>query len=91
MNWIISAWNEFTDSLNTRGGTIALLFVSCVGLFFGVMHVMHHGDNGQGASVIVSTFSGFTGALLVALTGKDRQQNGNGKADAPPTSVNPKP
>jgi hypothetical protein len=80
MKW----WEEFADTLNTRGGTIALLFMSCVGLFFGVMHVMHHGDTGQAAAVIISTFSGFTGALLVALTGKDRPNgNNNGGTKTP--------
>jgi len=68
MKWLIDAWSELADSLNTRGGTIALLFVSCVGLFFGLMHVMHHGDSGQAAAVLISTFSAFTGALLIALT-----------------------
>jgi sugar phosphate permease len=72
MNWLVELWNEFTDSLNTRGGTIALLFVTCVGLAIMVVHIMHHGDGGQAAATIISTFSAFTGALLLALTQKDR-------------------
>lgn len=71
-------WDRFTETLNTRGGTIALLFISTCGLFLGVLHVMHHGDSGPAAQVIVSTFSGFTGALLLALTQKDPLKNGNG-------------
>ena len=73
MKWLIDGWNEFTDSLNTRGGTIALLFITCLGLACMVLHIMHHADTGQAAATIISTFSAFTGALLLALTQKDRQ------------------
>jgi hypothetical protein len=73
MRW----WESFADSLNTRGGTIALLFVACMLLGLGLLHVMHHGDSGQASATIVSTFSAFAGALLLALTQKDKT-NGNG-------------
>ena len=83
MHWLMDGWTQFTETLGTRGGTIALLFVSCVGLFIGVIHVMHHGDAGQASSVIISTFSGFTGALLVALTtGAKPPINGNGNGSS---------
>jgi FtsH-binding integral membrane protein len=90
MGRIVDAWSGFSDSLNTRGGTIALLFVSNVGLAFGVVHIMHHGDTSQAASVIVSTFASFNGALLIALTSKDKingagNVTGNGTA---PTNGN---
>jgi len=71
MKW----WNDFTESLNTRGGTVALLFVATCLLGLATVHVMHHGDAGQGAAVLVATFSNFTGALLLALTQKEK---GNG-------------
>jgi hypothetical protein len=77
MKTLMGAWSDFCDTLNTRGGTIALLFIATAGLFLGVLHVMHHGDSNQAATVIISTFSGFTGALLLALTQKDKT-NGNG-------------
>jgi FtsH-binding integral membrane protein len=77
MSKLIDIWSGFTDSLNSRGGTIALLFVSCVGLGALMIHIMHHGDNGQAASAIIATFSAFTGALLIALTNKEKP-NGNG-------------
>jgi hypothetical protein len=73
MKW----WSDFADTLNTRGGTIALLFISTLLLGWGVIHVMHHSDTNQASAVIVSTFSSFTGALLLALTQKDKT-NGNG-------------
>jgi hypothetical protein len=87
MHWLMDAWSDFTDTLNTRGGTIALLFVSCLLLGFGVLHVMHHGDTGQAASVIISTFSGFGGALLLALTQKDVKSTVNGNGITSTTST----
>lgn len=81
MNFIVGGWSDFTDTLNTRGGTIALLFVSNIVLGVMVMHVMHHGDLGESASLIRNLFSGFAGALLVALTGKDRPLNGTSGSD----------
>jgi hypothetical protein len=85
MNRIITAWQDFADTLNTRGGTIGLLFIATVLLGWGVVHVMHHGDQGQAAAVIISTFSSFTGALLLALTQKDKAQtNGASPKDTAP-------
>lgn len=77
MRSLMDAWSEFCDTLNTRGGTIALLFIGCLLLGFGVLHIMHHSDTSQASSVILSTFSSFMGALLLALTQKDKT-NGNG-------------
>lgn len=78
MGQLIEAWTAFADTLNSRGGTIALLFIANFALGLGVIHVMHHGDTGQASAVIISSFSGFTGALLIALTSKDKNGNGNG-------------
>jgi len=49
---------------------------------------LHHGDTGEAASLIRTTFAGFTGALLLALkTGtekaSDQHNNGNGHAPDP--------
>ena len=63
-------WQAFLNSLSTPGGNLLLLcvFVSC--LLALVLHVLHHGDEGQVTTVILSTFSGFAGALLQALRGR---------------------
>ena len=61
-------WKAFTETLNTRGGTIALLFVCNVGLFFGVLHILHTGDESNAAAILNGTFNAFNGALLIALT-----------------------
>jgi hypothetical protein len=76
-------WASFADTLNTRGGTIAALCVATLVLGIGLIVIMVKGYSNQPATVIVSTFSSFTGALLLALTQKDRV-NGNG---APPPST----
>lgn len=63
-------WQAFLNSISTPGGNLLLLavFVSCLlGL---VLHVLHHGDDNQVTTVILSTFSGFSGALLQALRGR---------------------
>jgi hypothetical protein len=74
----MDSWQKFLNSLGTPGGNLLLLviFVSCLlGL---VLHVLHHGDDGQVTTVILSTFSGFSGALLQALRGRS--------SDVPPVS-----
>jgi len=78
MSRLIAAWQDFAETLNSRGGTIALLFVATLLLGLAVMHVMHHGDDGQAAAILIGTFSNFTGALLLALTGRDKPSNGSG-------------
>jgi hypothetical protein len=65
---LIQFWTAFTESLNTRGGTIAVLFISTAVLGVAVMHIVHHGDEGPAANILIGTFSNFTGALLLALT-----------------------
>ena len=78
LSGLIQAWSDFTDTLNTRGGTIGLLFVSSFVLGVMVMRAHYLNIDSEAASTIRTTFSGFTGALLIALTSKDK----NG--DTPP-------
>jgi len=63
----LNTWCKFLDSLSSRGGAILLLIMTSSALGVGVIHVLHHGDSGEGASLIRSTFAGFVGALLLAL------------------------
>jgi hypothetical protein len=73
MNW----WSNFCDSLNTRGGTIALLYIATMILGALCIRQMSLHVVGEEASLFRSTFSSFSGALLLALTQKDKT-NGNG-------------
>lgn len=90
-NWatnLIELFSRGLDALSTRGGAIFLLFATCCGLAAMVLHVMHHGDTGEAASLVRTTFAGFTGALLLALkTGTEKasgqHDNGNGHAPDP--------
>lgn len=77
MKTLMTAWSDFCDTLNTRGGTIALLFFFTVALGMMVLHAEHQGYTGQVEAVFTTTFANFTGALLLALTQKDKT-NGNG-------------
>lgn len=63
----MNSWAKFLDSLGSRGGNIFILLMSTTGLFIAAVHILHHGDKGDIATVIMSTFSGFSGALLNAL------------------------
>ena len=63
----MNRWNDFVNSLATSGANILILWLSAAGLFLALLHVMHHGDSGNIATTIGSTFSGFAGALLNAL------------------------
>jgi hypothetical protein len=75
----VDIWHEFLDSLATVGGNIFILLVLwCVGLF-GVIHVLHHPEaNEEARSLVLSSFSGISGALMFALTQRQKSGNGNG-------------
>lgn len=81
----MTSWHSFLDSLATRGGNIFCLIVINVALAMLVYHVLHHNEVGAAtATVILSTFSNFTGALMMALTGgSSKQRNGDGNATQP--------
>lgn len=64
---MMNAWAKFLDSLGSRGGNIFILLLATGGLFLAAIHMLHHGDKSEIATVILSTFSGFSGALLNAL------------------------
>lgn len=64
----MNTWKEFLDSLAKRGGNILILLGVCGVLFTLLFHVLHHQEaNHDVQTVILSTFSAFTGALLNAL------------------------
>jgi hypothetical protein len=70
----MQSWQEFLDSIATKGGNLFVLFVCFAGLLGLLIHVLHHGDTGNVSMVVVSTFSGFSGALMATLTGKDSKE-----------------
>jgi hypothetical protein len=52
------------------------------GLLSLMIHVLHRSDSGNVTMVVVSTFSGFSGALMATLTGIDSKKPAlNGGAD----------
>jgi hypothetical protein len=74
----MNRWETFLNSLATRGGNILLLtfFVLFLGVL--VVHVLHHPEtNADVKTVLLSTFSGFTGALIAALQGGGSRQRNN--------------
>jgi hypothetical protein len=88
-------WNEFLQSLSTRGGAVFLLTV-----IFGIgtavsMHLIHHGEASSPlAASLMSTFAGFSGALLLALKGSSDSTatvsgpSGTATASTAPTTPN---
>jgi hexokinase len=74
---IMKWWDDFCDSLSTRGGTIALLFVATITLGIFLLHIMHMGYAGDIVAEMRTAFASFVGALLIALTSQNKN-NGNG-------------
>src|SRR4051812_15355491 len=88
----VDIWHEFLDSLATIGGNIMILVMVWLGTGFGVIHVLHHADANQDAkSLIMSTFAGVNGALMYALTQRQRGGNGNGDFSHPTPAAEPNP
>jgi hypothetical protein len=67
---MMDSWQKFLNSISTPGGNLMLLVLFVASLLGLVLHVLHHGDEGQVQTVILTTFSGFSGALLQALRGR---------------------
>lgn len=66
----MNRWQNFLNSLSTRGGAIFLLFAVCIAGILVILHMIHHGEEGSMfAGAVMSTFSSFSGALLLALKG----------------------
>ena len=73
---MMKRWQDFLDSLSTRGGNIFVLTVIFSVMAGLVLHVLHHGSDSSSpiATVLISTFSGFSGALLTMLSGNASKQ-----------------
>lgn len=81
----MSKWQGFLDSLATKGGNILLLvMLSIVFLVAALVLMLKFGAVAPSVVLVVGSFNGFAGALLMALVGKDRNGNGsNGNGGAP--------
>jgi hypothetical protein len=83
----VSSWQKFLDSLSTKGGNLLVLLLCFTGLLCLLMHVLHHGDSGNITMVVVATFSGFSGALMATLTGKDSKEQSEHASGGNATNV----
>lgn len=84
----MDSWEHFLNTIGTKGGNILVLILFVIGLMGALVHVLHHGQdvNAEAKTVIISTFSAFSGALLGALTssgGARRPTDNGGKVEPP--------
>jgi len=78
-----SSWERFLNSLATRGGNILVLLILWLVMGMLVYHVLHHAEiNGEAKTVVLTTFSGFTGALIAVLQGGQSRQRGGDVGEA---------
>lgn len=70
-------WQYFLNSLATVGGNLFLLMLFVLITLALVVHILHgdNKDSSQVTTVILSTFSAFSGALLQALRGRTTDTN----------------
>lgn len=81
-------WQRFLDSLSTKGGNILVATFLMTVIGFGLLHVHHDpADNMEIRMLLISTFSGFAGALLAMLKGDASRQQMMDRRDSvlPPT------
>ena len=78
---MMKAWQDFLDSLSTKGGNIAVLFVASVLLAALLMHVIHHGADTSAIEDFKEALSSFTEALLFACSGNSSRQQMQDRVD----------
>lgn len=74
MNRWIKNWQDFADSLSTKGGNIVMLFLGTSLLAFLLLHVVHDQTDSGIVSAIHDLMIGFGGALLGGLSGNSSRQ-----------------
>jgi hypothetical protein len=85
-------WQDFLDSLSTKGGNIAVAFVMVCTIAAIFLHVVHHAADVAVVEVFKSILTGFVGALLAMLSGNaSRQQMQDRIETVLPELVPPKP
>lgn len=71
---MLKGWQDFLDSLSTKGGNVFVLFVSLGMLFTFMIHVSHDQADATLISVAHDMVVGFGGALLSVLSGGSSRQ-----------------
>lgn len=85
----VKAWQDFLDSLSTKGGNLFMLFVGLIMAVAFVMHTVHDGADGSLVSLGHDLVVGFSAALWAGLSGASSRQQ---MADRVETlSLTPKP
>ena len=72
---LMKAWQDFLDSLSTKGGNILLMFMALIGLMAFVHHIGT--DNHVDKSILSASHDmmvGFGAALLAVLSGSSSKQ-----------------
>lgn len=71
----IKSWQDFLDSLSTKGGNIMLMFFALGGLMWFVHHIANDENVDQGVvSAAHDMMVGFGAALLAVLSGSSSRQ-----------------
>lgn len=79
---MMKRWQDFLDSLSTKGGNLLVCLVIFIILIPIVLHVFHDAtDSGQAVTVLTSTFAAFSGALLAMLNGNSSRQQMQDRVD----------
>lgn len=63
-------WQLFLNSLATPGGNVLLNTLIVTALLIVLVLELHHGTEGQVQTILVGSFTGFSGALLQSLRGR---------------------
>lgn len=84
----MNRWHDFLDSLATKGGNLLILVFCCILLGAAWMASYHLSQSPDVHAALMATFTGFTGALLGALKGIDRNPKTlNGAPTVTPVDV----
>lgn len=80
-------WQDFLDSLSTKGGNIVTAGIVMCGLTF----ALHHSHNADMFAVVRDLLVGFAGALLAMLKGDSSRQQMADRRDSVLPSPAPTP
>ncbi len=78
----MKSWQDFLDSLSTRGGNILILLFTTFGLVFAYNHMVRNGASATIVETIKTLMSGFAGALLALLSSQASRQQMQDRVEA---------
>lgn len=84
---LMKAWQDFLDSLSTKGGNVFMMFVCLCGLYGVMIHVTHDSKDSALISVVHDMVVGFGGALLGGLSGNSSRQQMADRVDVAKGSI----